>query len=123
MKLKDLAVVLRSSTGAMQEAVVYDLDTNQDLASGCSVDYAVKHYGDMELDRITAYGHSLVLSVRKPAETYVDVSLPRDALHETYDHISKVLTDIEQYDEVNPLMDDAYDALVDAHRLLASAIN
>ena len=42
---------------------MYDLDTAQDLASGCSVDYAVKHYGDMELDRITAYGHYLVLSV------------------------------------------------------------
>jgi hypothetical protein len=70
MKLKDLAPVLRSSTGAMQEAVVYDLDSNQDLASGCSVDYAVKHYGDMELDRITAYGHSLVLSVREALDEY-----------------------------------------------------
>ena len=63
MKLKDLSTVLRSTTGAMQEAIVYDLDIAQDLASGCSVDYAVKHYGDMELERITAYWHCLVLSV------------------------------------------------------------
>lgn len=68
MKLKDLSPVLRSTTGAMQEAVVYDLDTAQDLAAGCSVDYAVKHYGDLTLDRITAYGHCLVLSVHTKGE-------------------------------------------------------
>lgn len=68
MKLKDLSPVLRSTTGAMQEAVVHDLDSAQDLAAGCSVDYAVKHYGEMELDRITAYGHCLVLSVHTKGE-------------------------------------------------------
>lgn len=68
MQLKDLAPVLRSVTGGMQMAAVYDLDTAKDLADGCSVDYAVKHFGDYVLDRITAYGDYLVLTVRS-AET------------------------------------------------------
>lgn len=61
MKLKDLAPVLRSTFGNIQFAIVYDETTLSDIADGCSVDYAVKHYPDLTLDRITAYGNYLIL--------------------------------------------------------------
>lgn len=65
LKLRELAPVLRSSTGLIQMAIVYDIDTGTDIESGCSIDYAVKNYGDWYLDRITAEESDIVLHVRK----------------------------------------------------------
>ena len=55
MKLKELYSILRSRTGDIQFAIVYSLTTNKDLEYGCSVDYAIDHYGEYEVARIKSY--------------------------------------------------------------------
>lgn len=61
MKLKELKGVLRSTRGNVQVAIVYDSKKHADIESGCSIDYAVKTYGERELKRIEAYGDELVI--------------------------------------------------------------
>lgn len=63
MQLQQLAHVLRSQTGRIQLAVVYDAARGHDLEDCCSVEYAVKHYGHLTLNRIQADGDLLVLGV------------------------------------------------------------
>ena len=63
MKLKELKSVLYSHMGNIQWAIVWDTKTAQDIANGCSVDYAVAHYGECELVQIQAYENSLVLNI------------------------------------------------------------
>lgn len=63
MKLKSLSTVLYSSRGSIQSAIVYDLSANKDLEHGCSVDYAVKHYGDSEVKQIQADNNYLVITI------------------------------------------------------------
>lgn len=65
MKLKDLSPVLHSSRGGIVHAIVYDIDEHFDIEDNCSVDYAVKHYGDWHLERISADGDCVVLHVRR----------------------------------------------------------
>ena len=64
MKLKDLKEVLYSQTGNIQFAIVWDYNTMQDLENGCSVDYAVKEYGEKELKQITATDDKLILTIK-----------------------------------------------------------
>lgn len=54
MKLKDLKPILHSKTGAIQWAIVYDYDKHEDLEYGCSVEYAMIHYGECEVKRISS---------------------------------------------------------------------
>ena len=54
MKLKDLAPVAYSLTGDIQSCIVYDCHENIDLETGCSIEYAVKHYGDRDLHRVSS---------------------------------------------------------------------
>ena len=54
MKLKDLAPVAYSLTGDIQSCVVYDFNENIDLETDCSIEYAIKHYGDRDLHRISS---------------------------------------------------------------------
>ena len=54
MKLKDLAPVAYSLTGDIQSCVVYDFNENIVLETGCSIEYAIKHYGDRDLHRISS---------------------------------------------------------------------
>ena len=54
MKLKDLAPVAYSLTGDIQSCVVYDFNENIDLETDCSIEYAIKHYGDTDLHRISS---------------------------------------------------------------------
>ena len=63
MKLKDLEKVLYSTRGNVQFAIVYDQQKNTDLVAGCSIDYAVKEYGDRELKRIEAFENQLLLTI------------------------------------------------------------
>lgn len=63
MQIKDLKSILYSTTGNVQFAVVYDSKTFTDIIDGCSIDYAVKEYGDYELKRIQADGNKLVLTI------------------------------------------------------------
>jgi hypothetical protein len=52
MKLKELKTILYSKTGDYQWAIVYDWAKNIDLATGCSIEYAIEHYGECEVKRI-----------------------------------------------------------------------
>ena len=54
MKLKDLAPVAYSLTGDIQSCIVYDCRENIDLEAGCSIECAIKHYGDRDLHRISS---------------------------------------------------------------------
>ena len=54
MKLKDLSSILYSKTGNIQFAIVYDYENHIDLEHGCSVEYAITHYGDYKVRRITS---------------------------------------------------------------------
>lgn len=63
MKLAEMKGILRSTTVNIQMCVVWDSDKCTKLEKACSVEYALKHYGDMQLDRIYTYETELVLSV------------------------------------------------------------
>lgn len=63
MQIKELKSVLYSQTGNIQQAIVYDLAKNKDLENGCSIDYAVKEYGDIELKHIQADKNMIVLVI------------------------------------------------------------
>ena len=54
MKLKDLKPILYSETGAIQWAIVYDYEKNEDLEYGCSIEFAICHYGEYEVKRISS---------------------------------------------------------------------
>ena len=55
MKLKDLKPVLRSTTGHIQWCIVYDWNNNRNLENGCSIEYAIEHYGGYIVRKI--YSH------------------------------------------------------------------
>lgn len=63
MKIKDLKGIAYSSYGSMQMAVLYDYSTQKDVALG-TVDYIIKEFGDLELIRLQAQEHRLVLGVK-----------------------------------------------------------
>lgn len=63
MKLKDFKPVIYSLTGDFQFVIIWDSRTGQDIAAGCSYEYAVKHYGDLYVKRISADGNNLVFTV------------------------------------------------------------
>ena len=55
MRLKDLKPILYSTVGAIQWAIVYDYERNEDIEHGCSIEYAITHYEEYEVKRITSY--------------------------------------------------------------------
>ena len=63
MKLNDLSPVLRSYTGNIQFCIVYDLTEDVDLENGCSVEYAITHYGDREVQRLGAVDDMIVITL------------------------------------------------------------
>ena len=54
MKLEALKDILKSPRGSIQFCIVYDRETDLDLAYGCSVEYAVKTYGDCIVKNISS---------------------------------------------------------------------
>ena len=52
MKLENLKPILRSQTGMIQHCIVYDLSRYEDIAHGCSAEYAIDNYGDRTVNRI-----------------------------------------------------------------------
>ena len=63
MKLKDLETVLYSSRGNIQFAIVYDSNKNADIENGCAIEYAVKKYGENEVEHIEAFENQLVITI------------------------------------------------------------
>ena len=52
MKLRDLTDILQSPRGHIQWCIVYDWGNNKDIDNNCSIEYAVKNYGDRDVRRI-----------------------------------------------------------------------
>ena len=44
-------------------AIVYDTASCKDIESGCSVEYAIKQYGNKEVQQIQADGNYLVICI------------------------------------------------------------
>lgn len=63
MKIKDLKGIAYSSPGSMQVAVLYNYSTQKAVALG-SIEYIIKEFGDLELIRLQAQDHGLVLEVK-----------------------------------------------------------
>ena len=53
MKLKDLSSILYSTRQKIQLVIIYDFEKNIDLER-CSIEFAIKYYGDSEIKRITS---------------------------------------------------------------------
>lgn len=64
MNLSELKDILKSGVGAVQFAIVYDMDEGECIASGCSVEYAVSHFGERNVKRISAHENYLVIYLR-----------------------------------------------------------
>lgn len=52
MKLEELKPVLWSQTGQIQPCIIYDWRKNEDIAHGCSAEYAINNYGERTVRRI-----------------------------------------------------------------------
>ena len=65
MKVKDLGAIRWSVTGDIQHAILYDTHANADIGAGCSMEYAIKHYGEWSIDRITAGNYDIILHIWK----------------------------------------------------------
>lgn len=63
MKIKDLKSIIYSKTGDIQFVIIYDYETHTEIANGCSMEYAVCHYGDKKVKRITAYEDNIVITI------------------------------------------------------------
>lgn len=63
MKLKELGSVLYSVCGHVQFATLWSTVTGDDIITGCSIDYAVKNYPEVEVRRIVADDFTLILEI------------------------------------------------------------
>lgn len=63
MRLSELSGILRSTRGDIQLAVVYDVEKCYDLENSCSVEYAIKHYGDKELKQLQAFENKIIITI------------------------------------------------------------
>jgi hypothetical protein len=52
MKLEELYNIIRSRTNNIQWVIVWSAITHNYLEYGCSVEYALDHYGECEAERI-----------------------------------------------------------------------
>lgn len=62
MLLKELKGILRSIRGNVQNAIIYDSQTNSDMAEGV-IDNLVQEYGDLTVQRIEAENNNLIITV------------------------------------------------------------
>lgn len=62
-KLKDYADVLYSTRDFVIFAVIYDSTTREDVLSGCTVECAIKEYGEKEVKRIIPEDNELVIII------------------------------------------------------------
>ncbi len=53
MKLKDLKGIIYSDRDGVEMVIVYNANTFKDIENSCSIEYAIKEYGDYEVKRIT----------------------------------------------------------------------
>ena len=55
MKLKDLSSILWSPVGCFQDVIIYNITDDIEMEPSCSVEYAVKYYGDWRVNRLSSY--------------------------------------------------------------------
>ena len=55
MKLKDLSSILWSPVGGFQDVIIYNITDDMEMERSCSVEYAVKYYGDWRVNRFSSY--------------------------------------------------------------------
>lgn len=61
MKLADLEPIIHSAYGDIQLCTIYERDTGLRPENGCSAEYACKHYGKREIERVsTSYENGSV---------------------------------------------------------------
>lgn len=65
MRLKDLSNVLWSQVGCIQSVIIYNVTDRIEMERSCSIEYAVKYYGDWRVNNISAYDNYLVLHVER----------------------------------------------------------
>lgn len=63
MKLKELKSILYSNRGCIQHCIVYDSSKDMDVEDGCTVEYAIEHYGDREVKHIEALNDDLIITI------------------------------------------------------------
>lgn len=63
MKIKELKSIIYSKTGDIQFVIIYDRMTNTDIENGCSMEYAVCHYGNKEVKRVSADENMIVITI------------------------------------------------------------
>ena len=62
-KLKDYADVLYSTRDFVVFTVIYDTATRKDILSGCTIECAIKEYGEKEVKRIIPEDNELVICI------------------------------------------------------------
>jgi hypothetical protein len=62
MKLNELKSILYSNRGYTQFAILYDSETNADIATG-TIDRIVADYGEKAVIRIEAFENQLIITV------------------------------------------------------------
>ena len=55
MKLKELKSILYGPHTHLQLAIIYDSNSGKNLRYGCSIEYAIKDYGDCVVKRISSW--------------------------------------------------------------------
>lgn len=55
MKLQDLSSILWSPVGCFQDVIIYNITDDIEMEPSCSVEYAVKYYGDWRVNRLSSY--------------------------------------------------------------------
>lgn len=82
MRLSDLKDILVSPFASIQKVILFNLSRERgeepELENGCSVEYAVENYGNLELKRIEAYNDYLVLYVKGYNKNTYEESLRDD---------------------------------------------
>lgn len=55
MKLKDLSSILWTPVGCNQDVIIYNITDDIEMERSCSVEYAIKYYGDWRVNRLFSY--------------------------------------------------------------------
>lgn len=55
MKLKDLSSILWTPVGCRQDVIIYNITDDIEMERSCSVEYAIKYYGDWRVNRVFSY--------------------------------------------------------------------
>lgn len=55
MKLEELSDILQTPVGCWQDVIVYNITDHMEMEPSCSIEYAIKYYGDWKVNRLSSY--------------------------------------------------------------------